>query len=146
MVLFIIQTLIIAFAGTFYLTKVIGSKEVFFLWMVLIYSTKNSVYAIIPCVTRKTFGQKDFTSIYGAFQVIGVGHFFYYNLFYAQIFCIFKIPYMFLSGYLSSQKDFFGWLYFFVMYSVIGMLSNFSFTFFYFIINHKKFLIKNFII
>jgi Na+/melibiose symporter-like transporter len=67
-----INAFIIALIATLYLTKFIDSKEVYMIWICLIYFVQCGTYVLMPTITAKCFGQKNFGSIYGFMALCGV--------------------------------------------------------------------------
>jgi hypothetical protein len=55
----------ICLLSTFYMTKILAYKEFFFLWVSLIMFSGSGLYAIAPGIIAKSFGQKNFTAIFG---------------------------------------------------------------------------------
>ena len=68
----ILNTSLIALTATLYLTKFINSEAVFLIWISGIYFTFCGIYVVMPVITAKCFGQKNFTSIYGLVFTTGV--------------------------------------------------------------------------
>lgn len=68
----ILSSCLISFVSTLYLTKFIAVKEIYMLWICSVMFCQCGVYVLIPTVTAKCFGQKNFTSIYALVFLIGV--------------------------------------------------------------------------
>jgi hypothetical protein len=51
------------------------SKALYSLWVCMLFFAQCGVFVIMPTVTAKTFGQKNFTAIYGFVLISSVTNF-----------------------------------------------------------------------
>jgi len=64
--------LMIASCSTVYFNRYIAIKEVYLIWICFINLTLSGFLVLIPTLVVKTFGQKNFTSIYGILLLVNV--------------------------------------------------------------------------
>ena len=116
--LLIIQTLVIALTSTFYFSKLIAIKEVYLIWVCAIYFSMCGIASSTPTIIAKSFGQKEFTSIYSFTFFTYVSEIIYLEKKAILKKIYFKFVSNFASSTFASYKDHFGWFVFgfFVMF------------------------------
>jgi hypothetical protein len=70
--LLVSQTAILALASTVYIIKVLGSKELYFVWICMILFCSSGIFTGAPTLAAKAFGQKNFVPIYGIMLLFSV--------------------------------------------------------------------------
>ena len=114
--LLIVQTLIIAFVATFYLTKVMAIKELYFLWICMISFSMCGIFATMPTTVAKMFGQRHFSTIMGLIMITNIAS-------------------SFLGSFLGEYKDSFGWFWFYAIGCFLSLIS-WTATFFFNVQDH----------
>ncbi|CAF0937021.1 unnamed protein product [Brachionus calyciflorus] len=106
MCMLILSSCIVALSSTLYLTKFLGIKELYILWISAIMFCQCGIFVLMATVTAKCFGQKNFTAIYALIFLVG-------------------IPSSILTAVLSTQSDLFGWFWFFMIGSFLTLIGWF---------------------
>lgn len=114
----------IAAISTLYMTKLIGSKHVFGLWICFVLFSTGGILTALPPIVAKTFGQKHFLSIYGAILLLRVIQ--NDQLIIFLDFLCFKIFTAFLSSILASLQDILGWFWFFFINTLVSSICKFG--------------------
>lgn len=102
----IIMTAIISLVSTVYFNKLIAVKEIYLIWVCAVFFCQCGLYVVMPTAIAKSFGQKNFTAIYGSTYLFG-------------------IPSSFLAAFLGSHEEQLGWFWLFFIASCVSLIRNF---------------------